>query len=436
MKRAESVVVGLLCMIMAMSAFGQDVRIMSVDAIDSRIPIAVPPFASVSPELVPIAEEMAEVIAFDLDFSGMFIILPARDYPENFRGLEPDVARLDREAWRATKAEHLVFGVLQQEGNQLVAQLRLFDLFSMDQIVGQELRVDRQHPRLAAHRFSEEVIRYLTGTPGIGTTEIVFSSGGTGQKELYIADYDGANVRQITRHDSLSIMPKLSPDGNRIAYLSYKDRYSFLYIYDRRTGLSAPLSREVGLNAAPAWAPNGEYLALTLSKDGNSEIYFRNPDGANPRRITRNRDSDTSPSFSPDGSHLAIVSDRGGNAQIYVMDVNGGNERRISFQGGSSYDPAWSPCGKYFAYVVERRGEGLEIYMMNSDGSNPRRLTESHGINESPNWSPDSRHIIFTTTRSGSPRLHTITIETGDDKPIERLANMRTEGGTWGPRRR
>ena len=436
MKRASSYAMGLLCAMLTIPAFGQDVHIVSVDDLDARIPIAVPPFAAVSPDLVPIAEEMAEVIAFDLDFSGMFIILDEQDYPENFRGLEPDVARLDREAWRATRAEHLVYGVLQQEGDQLVAQFRLFDLFSMDQIVGQELRVDRQHPRLAAHRFSEEVIRYLTGTPGIGTTEIVFSAGPMGEKELYIADYDGANVRQITRHGSISIMPKLSPDGNRIAYLSYKDRYSFLYIYDRRDGVSAPLSREVGLNAAPAWAPNGEYLAMTLSKDGNSEIYFRNPDGSNLRRITRNRDSDTSPSFSPDGSQIAFVSDRGGNAQIYMMNSDGGNERRISFQGGSSYDPAWSPCGRYFAYVVERRGEGLEIYMMDSDGSNPRRLTDSHGINESPNWSPDSRHIIFTTTRSGSPRLHTINVETGEDRPIARLANMRTEGGTWGPRRR
>ncbi len=414
---------------------GQGVRIESQRALDARIPIAVPPFAAATPDAGPQARLMAEVIAADLEFSGLFRLLPASAYPPGFTLFDPDVNKLDRDAWRATKAEHLVFGVVSGEGAQLVAQLRLFDLFSKEQVVGQELRVQRDHPRLAAHRFSEEIIRYLDGTPGIGTSEICFSAGEVGSKEIYVADYDGANMRQVTDHNSISIKPKISPDGNRIAYLSYKDRYCFLYVYDRRTGKSVPLSKEVGLNSAPAWSPDGKRVAMTLSKDGNMEIYLRDPDGGNLTRLTNNKAGDTQPVFSPDGSRLAFVSDRGGSPQIYVMPAGGGEPQRLSHQGGNSYDPVWSPDGKYIAYVAEKRGEGLEIYVMDANGANPRRLTDSQGSNESPTWSPDSRHIMFMSTRAGQAQLWAVTLATDEKRRVPNL-NLRCEGPSWGPRRR
>lgn len=416
-------------------AGAQGVRIESQKALDARIPIAVPPFAGATPEAAPAARLMAEVIAADLDFSGLFRVLPASAYPPGFTAFDPDVNKLDREAWRGTKAEHLVFGVVRGEGAQLVAQLRLFDLFSKEQVVGQELRVQRDHPRLAAHRFSEEIIRYLDGTPGIGTSEICFSAGEVGSKEIYVSDYDGANLRQVTDHNSISIKPKMSPDGNKIAYLSYKDRYCFLYVYDRRTGKSVPLSKEVGLNSAPAWAPDGKRVAMTLSKDGNMELYLRDPDGSNLTRLTKNECGDTQPIFSPDGSKIAFVSDRGGSPQIYVMPASGGEARRLSHQGGNSYDPVWSPDGKHIAYVAEKRGEGLEIYVMDADGGNPRRLTDSHGSNESPTWSPDSRHIMFMSTRAGRAQLWAVTLATDEKRRVPNL-NLRCEGPSWGPRRR
>jgi TolB protein len=435
-KRNLTVLPILVVMTLALGAAAQDtVRIESQRGVDRRIPIAVPPFAALDPSLAAIAAEISEVIAFDLDFSGLFVVLPRTQYPPGFTVLDPDISKINMDAWRASRAEHLVFGVLSVEGDSLVGQFRLFDLFSKEQVVGQELRVQREHHRLAGHRFSEEIIRFLDGTPGIGTSEICFSAGTTGNKEIYVADYDGANARRVTNHNSISIKPKISPDGNKIAYLSYKDRYCFLYIYDRRTGQSVPLSKEVGLNSAPAWSPDGSMLAMTLSKDGNAEIYLRNPDGSNPRRLTRNKDGDTSPTFSPDGKRIAFVSDRGGTPQIFAMDVDGGNVTRLSYQGGSSFDPVWSPCGRYIAYVAQIRGEGFEIYVMNADGSNSRRLTTSPGISESPSWSPDSRHVIYSSTQTGSPQLWAVNLDSGLSRRIPRL-NMLSEGPSWGPRRR
>lgn len=412
------------------------IRIDSGTRADTRITIAVPPFVATQPEFTQAAAEMAQVVADDLAFSGLFILLPPAQYPAGFTGMEADAQNLNLSAWRATKAENLVYGIVFQEGSQLVAQFRLFDLYSNTQLYGQEVRVDREYYRLASHRFSEEVLRYTDGVPGIGTTEILFAgTSGSNQKEIYVADYDGANMRPITKHQSLSIMPEVSSDGNSISYLSYKDRYCFLYIFDRASGVSRALSKEVGLNSAASWSPDAKRLALTLSKDGNAEIYLRDPNGDNATRITNNREGDTSPCFSPDGQRIAFVSDRGGRPQIYVMNADGSNETRLSFHGGSAYDPDWSPDGKSIAFVSMQSGEGFEIYVMGSDGSNPMRLTNSNGVNESPSWSPDSRHIAFSSTRNGRSELWTITLATNEERRISRIS-VAAEGPSWGPRRR
>lgn len=418
----------------APSAAQDSIWIESIGAVDSRIPIAVPPFAS-GPGAEAYGVELATVIAADLGFSGLFSIVGRKQYPPTFTGLTSDAGKIDFEAWRATPAEHLVYASIVFQGDSLIAECRLFDVLVSRQVVGKRLETRRKWSRLVAHQFADEITRFLTGVAGIGSSEICFSAGQSGLKEIYVADYDAGTVTQVTRHESISIKPKFSPDGTKIAYLSYKDRFPFLYVYDRRTGVSSPLSRRVGLNHAPAWAPDGQKLALCLSKDGNTEIYIKNADGTGERRLTKNRDSDTSPTFSPDGARIAFVSDRGGRPQIYVMNADGSSTRRVSYQGGRAYDPVWSPDGKHIAYVVEKSGEGLEIYVMGTDGSNPRRVTDSKGSSESPSWSPDSRHIIFGSSRTGVSQLHTLTLETGVVRRVPRLGHLRCEGPSWGPRR-
>lgn len=403
--------------------------------VDSRILIAVPPPAVGSDSLIETAREVREALNFDLVFTGLFKTLPPEMYPAGFIALPANVQLLDFTGWRATGAEYLIYSLIYTEGDQLVGEFRLFDLNAGNQVYGQLVQVDLKSARLAAHRFSEEVVRYVDGTPGSATSEIVFS-GKTGDvKEIYVADYDGNHARKLTEHGSISIKPKISPDGNYVAYVSYKDRYSFLYVLDRRTGKTTPLSREVGLNSAPSWSPDGRRIALTLSKDGNTEIYLRDPDGGNAVRLTRNRDGDTSPSFSPDGSKIAFVSDRAGVPQIFVMNADGSNPTRLSFHGGKAYDPVWSPDGTMIAFVSEIRGQGFEIYVMNADGSNPVQLTDSPGINESPSWSPDGRHVIFSTTRNGRSELYAVNVRTREEIRIPYIT-VPAEGPSWGPRRR
>ncbi len=434
MMRCASVLV--LAALAACAATAQQPSMITIEKHqDTRIPVAVPPFATADAGLRAASEEMAQTVADDLLFAGVFAIIPRNMYPANFAGFTSDLKSIDFPAWRAAGAQNLVYGLVLQEGGQLVGQFRLFDLVSNNQVYGQEVRVAQGSQRLAAHRFSEEVIRYLDAVAGAGTSEIVFTGISGKTKEIYVADYDGANAKKLTDHGSVSIKPKVSPDGNQIAYLSYKDRYSFLYVLDRRSGKSTVLSKEVGLNSSPSWSPDGKRLAMTLSKDGNTEIYLRNPDGSNPVRLTRNKDGDTSPCFSPDGSKIVFVSDRAGKPQVFVMDADGGNQTRISFHGGNAYDPVWSPDGKRIAFVSEVKGEGFEIYVMNPDGSNATQLTNSNGINESPSWSPDSRHVIFSSSRGGASALFAVNVTTGQETRIPKMT-LPAEGPSWGPRRR
>ncbi|MDQ1256326.1 MAG: Tol-Pal system beta propeller repeat protein TolB [Candidatus Hydrogenedentes bacterium] len=423
----------LLASITGLQAWSQ-VRLGSEGQVSSQIPIAVPPFGA-APGLETVANEMTQSLKFDLAFTGLISMTPEASFPATFKGYTNDAATIDFVAWRTTKAEYLVYAYVTEENGVLAAQCRLFDMMTGSQVIGQQLTAERKYPRLIAHRFSEEIIRLLDGVPGIASSEICFSGGGSGKKEIYVSDYDGANVVQITKHGSISIKPKLSPDGRLVAYLSYKDRYPFLYILDRSTGKSTPLSKNVGLNAAPAWAPDGKRLAFTLSKDANTEIYIKNDDGSGLIRVTNDRASDTSPSFNPaNANELAFVSDRSGRPQIFAVNVDGSNVRRLSYQGGSSYDPVWSPDGKSIAYVAEKPGDGLEIYVMDADGKNPRRLTQSQGSNESPTWSSDSRHVAFTTSRGGRSELWGVTVATGVETRLS-STNLECQGPYWGPRR-
>jgi TolB protein len=422
----------LALMVLSLPGWAQATGIVIRKGPDQRVLAAVPPFATDAGHEA-LGAEMAKVIAYDLDFSGLFRILPPERYPATFHGLTNDPKTIDFEAWRTSQALYLVYGYVSAQGGQVVVQCFLFDVGAGNYVVGKKLTSDEQWWRLIAHQFSDEIVKYIDGVPGIATSRICFTGGEPGKKEIFIADYDGANVAQVTKHGSISVLPVFSPDGTKIAYVSYKDRYQFIYALDLASGKSTPLSKRVGMNSSPAWAPDGRRLAIVLSKDANSEIYLVNADGGGERRLTNNPAVDTSPTFSPDGSQIAFISDRGGRPQLWVMDAGGGNQRRLSTMPGKYFDPVWSPDGKSIAYVVEG-ADGFEINVMNADGSSPRQVTASSGSNEGPSWSADSRHVVFSSTRTGRAALWTVTLTTGDQRPIEGVS-VRAQSSDWGPRR-
>jgi len=258
--------------------------------------------------------------------------------------------------------------------------------------------------RRLAHTVANDIILYLTGDPGIFNTKICFISTRTGNKELFLCDYDGANIYQLTGNGTINMSPSFAPDGRKILFTSYIHDDPQLYQYDVRDGKVDRLAAYPGINSAARVSPDGKSIACALSRDGNPEIYLLERSGKIKRRLTYSSAIETSPSWSPNGREIAFMSNRSGSPQIYIMDNDGTNVRRLTFVGGYNDSPAWSPKGDKIVFVSRVDGR-FNISTIDVTGDNFRVLTEA-GSNENPHWSPDGNHIVFSSTRSGEKEIY------------------------------
>lgn len=391
----------LCCPEMSMGRIYIDINAPSV----RKFNIAIPEFRNLgnqnqSPEL---AVKLPEVMAGDLDLSGYFTLLPKEAFLEEAGGaltLE-DIRFKD---WSVIGAELLLKGAYTCVGTRLEVEIRLFDVFWGRQILGKRALGDKNEYRHLMHRLGNEIMRVLTGQEGIFDSKVAFVGKSSGVKEIYICDYDGHSLRQITNDKSIALLPRLSPDGKKIIYVSYKDGGPMLYLRDLSSGAARKLSSREGLNIGAAWTSDGRRLALTLSTQGNPDIFTMDLNGKILERLTDHWGIDVSPTFSPDGTKVAFVSNRSGSPQIYVRDLERGTEERLTFEGSYNTSPSWSSLNR-IAYASMNNGR-FDIYSIDPDGSHLRKLTEAQGNNEDPCWSPDGRYVMFSSNRSGSYQLY------------------------------
>jgi len=377
-----------------------------------------------------IADEIEDVIRFDLNLAGCFRIMNGLPR-ENGHGIRP--GEFDFAPWRAAGAAYLMKTGYVIDGERIMTELRLYDVLSEKQVWSEVFTGKRRFVRKMAHSFADEAMRAVTGEEGPFASDIVFVSARSGNKEVYLMDYDGYNVERLTRNGSLNLNPSFSPDGRKIIYTSYKRGNPDLYLRKVFSDHELLLSSRPGLNVTGAWAPRGSRIALAMSKDGNAQIYLINLKGKELARLTNEDAIDISPSWSPDGTHIAFVSDRDGNPQIYIMKANGTNLRRLTNSGSYNVGPSWSPKGDRIVYC-RREGNGplFQIYAINPDGSGDTRLT-SEGRNEYPHWSPDGRFITFTSNRDGKESIYVMRSD-----GTSQLKVSRGKGGdsqpVWSPR--
>ena len=266
-------------------------------------------------------------------------------------------------------------------------------------ILGKRYKASAKLLRKIVHRFADEVVLQLTGKRGLAATQITFlGQKKNGSKEVYRVDFDGHNLRQLTRDDTVNLSPSWSPDGKFIIYTSYAAHNPDLIRIGPSGQKRTTLYRLPGLNAAPSWSPDMQKIAIVLSRDQNSEIYLLKKNRA-PQRLTRHFNIDTSPTWSPDGKKIAFTSDRSGAGapQIYIMGAEKGDSgkvTRISF--GSSYNdnPSWSPDGDKIAYT-SRQGKKFQISVYDLNTHKSKVVTSGLESSEQPSWSPDGRFIVF-----------------------------------------
>lgn len=323
-----------------------------------------------------------QVLARDLEWSAAFDVTRAPSQPP-------------------ADAQAVVGGTFTTSGGQLRLRGEVKDLPARMPILSREYRGGVNDWRDLVHRFADDIVLQFTGEPGVSSTRIAFmAKTGAREKELFVMDYDGANLRSLTRDRSIALSPAWSPDGSLLLFTSYRGgRGPRLYVIADEGGKPYLISGRPGLNTSGSYSPTGREIVCTLSQDGNSEIYLLDARGGSPLRRTDNRAIDTSPAWSPTGRELAFTSDRGGAPQVHVMDREGGNLRRLTYEVSYTDSPAWSPKGDQIAFVT-RTGGGFDIYVCRADGSAPRRVVGG-GSNENPRWSPDGRHLVFASDRGG-----------------------------------
>lgn len=263
-------------------------------------------------------------------------------------------------------------------------------------------------PRLAAHRFVDDIVHTLTGHKGIATSTIGFISTHSGRKEVYLADYDGAGIRQITHDNGLSVSPALSPDGRKLAYTGYQAGYADIYLIDLATGSRIRLVKFPGTNSGARFSPDGGRLACSISKDGNPELYVVGL-GGGARRLTHTRGSESSPAWSPDGSEILYASDENGAPQLFRISSGGGVGRMVPTGYGYCTEPSWSPDGQRIAFNV-RSGGGFAVAVMDLSGGGARIVAQG----ENPVWGADSRHLVYST--GGTITL--LDVPTGKSAPV------------------
>jgi TolB protein len=374
-----------------------------------KIPMAVPVFRAMTPSSAETAlvESIADQVANMLDFTGYFKLLDRGSFLHDPRTNGITLEALNFGNWKTVGAELLVTGGVQVEAGELILEMRLFDTFKASLLVGKRYRGGMEDQRTMVRRFCTEVIQALTGRPGIFDSQFAFVSNGTGNKEIYLCEFDGVNVRQLTNKRSITTAPAWSSDGRHLAYCSFARGPAQIYVREMKSGAETNFGFP-GAQIAPMWVPQRFELSATLSISGDQEIYLLTGGGKMIKRMTDSPGIDVEATWSPDGKMMAFVSNRAGTPQIFIQEIGSDRVRRLTFQGQYNTQPNWSPKGDKIAYSSLEEGQ-LNIYVIDVEGNNPIRLTYNQGENEAPSWAPDGSLIAFSSTREGKSRIYIMT---------------------------
>jgi TolB protein len=388
-----------------------------------RIPIAIAGFAGEGA-----LGELSAVVRADLERSGLFRMLEV----PSFSAAPTEATPVSYPDWRARLADALVLGsVSARSDGRFEVRFRLFDVVKQTPLGGIAYTLSREQARATAHRISDYVYEKLIGEKGVFSTRIAYVVKRGARYELQIADADGANPETALASLEPIISPTWSPDGRRLAYVSFEAKKPVVYVHSLTDGKRYAVAHFRGSNSAPAWSPDGRTLAVVLSVDGGSQIYFINADGSGPRRrVTSSSAIDTEPRFSPDGQWLFFTSDRGGSPQIYRMPVAGGEPQRVTFDGNYNVSPRLSPDGKMLAYVARNAGR-FQVALLDLGNRQVQIITDSEH-DESPSFAPNGRMILLATVIGGRGVLSAVS---ADGRIRQRLpfAGGDVREPAWGP---
>lgn len=392
----------------------------------TQIPIAIAPFKVFSAESDP--GKVHKIIAKDLDRSGLFYSLdttgvsnpPSSNVNVNFT------------KWSALEAQFIVVGKIDQTPDRMRVAWSLIDVFKEKTVLTAEYTGKPKQYRAISHKIADQIYERLTGSKGVFHTKIAYVKKINDHKySLNVADYDGFNARPIVNSSQPIMSPRWSPDGKKIAYVSFEKKKPVIYLQEVSTGQRTLLANFKGNNSAPAWSPDSKKLAIVLTYNRNSQIYIINTDGADVKQIMRTRSINTEPTWSPDGKEIYFTSNRGGNPQIYKVSLDNHEVTRVTYEGKYNLYPSLSYDGKLLLFLMQDDGK-FKVAIQNLVSNQVLKLTNGPA-DEAPIFAPNGHMVLFTYKDYGkTSKIGTVSINGLKITPLG-VGSEQIQEPTWGP---
>ena len=396
-----SAVLAIVSLLVAPAAYAQLIIDVTTSA-GRQIPVAIVPFANEATA----PQNITPIISGNLARTGLFSLVSLNGITR----LPSEPSEINFADWSTRSTEAVVIGgIYPLADGRFDVRFRLFDVAKQNQLASASYNVTGSQLRATAHKISDEIYEKLVGERGVFSTKIAYVLKRGPRFELQVADADGFNPQAVLSSLEPIRSPKWSPDGTKLAYVSFESRKSTVIVQDLATGQRKTISNFKGDNYAPNWAPDSSKLVVALSKDSVSQIYIISANGGDARRVTESNSIDTNATFTPDGQNIIFVSDRSGGPQLYRVPVSGGSVQRLTFEGTYNVNPRMSPDGKLVAFV-NREGGKLRIATLELASSQVNILTDGP-LDDSPSFSPNGRTILYESKAGGRGVLGSVSID-------------------------
>jgi TolB protein len=410
--------VGLLVMSFAHAALEIEIS----GGSSQQVPVAIVPFGQAGNS----TENISNIIAADLNRSGLFRVLETGGVVNQ----PTSIMQINYPEWVNMQAQAMAVGEVEAlPNNRLKVSFQLADVLKQSQLTAMQYTITPNQLRMTAHKIADAIYQKMTGETGIFASRLAYINKSKGHYSLQVADADGENPLTMVSSKEPLISPAWSPDGSRIAYVSFEKKKPIIYV-QTLSGQRSVLASFKGNNSAPAWSPDGSKLAIVLTYGANSQLYTINLDGSGLKQITKSSAIDTEPTWSTDAKWIYFTSDRGGRPQIYKVSSGGGDPQRVTFEGAYNVSPRFSPDGKSLA-MIRNDGGKFRVALQDLTSGQVQLLSEG-SQDESPSFAPNGRVLLYATRARGHGSLAAVS---ADGKVKQRLNDS---GGdirepAWGP---